>query len=361
MTVFNKKNLINQTFLQKLFNKQPIQNFIIELENYLSENEDNINNLLPNALTALVQKYRVNFIKSYQYDRKRLFELYLKKVLEDEKITENEMTALKILQRFLYLSDEDVGCLLKAKTDELYQQKVKEALEDEQLEPSERISLELLRKNLLLSEETAKDIYAAEASQKYNDYLNTMIADKRLSPAEDKQLQELAKNLGVKVNNDDATMNLLNKYRLFWTIENGQIPSIQADINLQKSECLYFKTNIDWYEMRTVTRRINYNGTSARIRICKGVYYTIGSISPEKVTENIWKLIDTGTLYVTSKRLIFMGSNSNKNIRFNKVLAFEPYSDGVQIEKDTGRPVLFGFTDNIDIFSVLLSRLINNN
>lgn len=66
MAVFKNMSLMNRTFLQKLFNKYPFQNFIIELENYLSENEDNIGSISQNVITSLLQKYRVNFIKSYQ-------------------------------------------------------------------------------------------------------------------------------------------------------------------------------------------------------------------------------------------------------------------------------------------------------
>ena len=39
MSVYEKKELVAQSFFQKLFKKQPKQNYMIELENKLFENE----------------------------------------------------------------------------------------------------------------------------------------------------------------------------------------------------------------------------------------------------------------------------------------------------------------------------------
>ena len=71
------------------------------------------------------------------------------------------------------------------------------------------------------------------------------MADERLSPEEEKELREISKSLNLEVNIDQNTQELLNKYRLFWQIENGAIPVISAPIILQKSENCYFHTNMN--------------------------------------------------------------------------------------------------------------------
>ncbi len=48
MSIYEKKNLMEQSFFQKFFKKQPKQNFIIELENTLYENEDKLLTLFKN-------------------------------------------------------------------------------------------------------------------------------------------------------------------------------------------------------------------------------------------------------------------------------------------------------------------------
>lgn len=359
MNAFTKKNLEKQSFFQKIFKKLPKQNFIIEIENYLSEHENDISDISIDFVNELVSKYKVNYDKSFEEDKKRLFTQFLNKVLEDEKISDNESASLKALQKFLQVKDIFINKILTEKTSEIYKSKVDDVIKDGVVDDKEKEYIENIRKNLLLSDSTAKNIYNAEAQKLLTDLVNNSIKDERLSPDEEKQINELAKNLDVRITYEEKTKAALDKYKLFWIIENGEIPTISSDINLQKSENLYFKTNIEWYEMKSVTQRVNYSGVSTRIKICKGVYYKIGSVAPERVTQDIWKIVDNGTLYLTSKRIIFIGTKANKNMKLDKILAFEPYRNGVQIDKDTGKATFFSFTNNVDVFSLLLSRLMN--
>jgi hypothetical protein len=151
----------------------------------------------------------------------------------------------------------------------------------------------------------------------------------------------------------------LSKYKLYWTIENGELPTIDVPISLGKQEECYFQTHAEWHEQRTVTQRINYRGTTASIRIMKGVRYRVGSIKPQRITSEEYKLLDSGTLYLTNKRIIFTGRLKNSTISLTKVLSFTPYSDGVEISKDTGRPPLFKFSSNNELFPLIMSRLLN--
>lgn len=96
-----------------------------------------------------------------------------------------------------------------------------------------------------------------------------------------------------------------------------------------------------------------------RIRIMKGVYWRAGSIAPQRISEDEWRVIDEGTIYLTNKRIIFMGNNGNKTITLGKILGFEPYSNGIDIQKDSGKSPFLEFSTNIDIFSMILARVLN--
>ena len=48
-----------------------------------------------------------------------------------------------------------------------------------------------------------------------------------------------------------------------------------------------------------------------------------------------------GTLFVTSKRLLFSGDSRNTTIGLKKIVDGHVFSDCVKIEKSTGRPDLF--------------------
>ncbi len=157
---------------------------------------------------------------------------------------------------------------------------------------------------------------------------------------------------------DDRTTVQLQRLKLYWLIENGQIPVLEVDLNLQRGEECYFITDVQWYEQRAVTQRVNYHGPTARIKITKGVYYHVGSIAPQRVSAEEWKQIDTGRVYLTNKRLIFMGSKKNSNIKLSRILSFTPYTDGVGLEKDAGRSPMLQFKTDVNVFSMILSRLL---
>lgn len=67
-----------------------------------------------------------------------------------------------------------------------------------------------------------------------------------------------------------------------------------------------------------------------------------------------------GTLFLTNQRLIFMGRRKNKNIRLNRILDFEIYSNGVQIEKDAGVSPFLETSADMELLGLLLGRAIRD-
>ena len=67
--------------------------------------------------------------------------------------------------------------------------------------------------------------------------------------------------------------------------------------------------------------------------------------------------ISSGSLYITSKQLLFHGQPRNASIRFSSVISYLPYSDGIEIEKTSGRNPIFRFADG-EYASVLLGSLL---
>lgn len=179
-----------------------------------------------------------------------------------------------------------------------------------------------------------------------------------LSPEEEEELNILRKNLGIVEEHDENTKKLLDRYRLYWLINNGDIPTIDVNINLQKQEKCFFKANVDWYEYRKTPRRINYSGPTVRLKITKGFYWRIGSLNFQPISEEVLTYLDSGTIYLTNKRLIFIGNYKNQSIQLSKILDFIVYKNGVQLQKQTGRSPFLLFSDDIDLFAMILERVL---
>lgn len=219
--------------------------------------------------------------------------------------------------------------------------------------------LESIQKELEISESVATKIYKDCVGVFINDFINGIILQERYTPEKEAELKTLADDLKLNLSFNNNVKQQLEKYRLFWKIDNGELPIENTDISLQAKETCHFISDIEWHEQRKVTKRVNYSGIGTRVRLMKGVSLRLGSITPQRITEDVWQLIDSGRLYLTNKRIIFMGQSGNKTIALNKILDFQVYSNGIEIDKDTGKSPFFKMDNNSDTCAFILSKLIN--
>lgn len=147
---------------------------------------------------------------------------------------------------------------------------------------------------------------------------------------------------------------------------NGVIPgrvTVQGNFpfNLQKGEKLvWLFQDARYYEQKT--RRHFQGGSSGfSIRVARGVYYRTSGFRghPVETKENVH--VGTGLLAFTNKHLYFAGGSKSFRIAYKKIVAFEPYSDGIVVHRDasSARPQSFitgdgWFTYNL---AMTLSRL----
>ncbi len=355
MSVYEKKSLVEQNFFQKLFKKEPKQNFIIELENVLCDYEDKLLSLDSDVINSLKEKYKISS-KEYKYEREFLLERFISHCLWDEKLSEEEKKQLSYLAKLLDISDEYLNNKITEEGKIIYKKKVQLIISDDKIEDSEYEELDTLEKDFNISENDSTEIFSNEVSSKIQTYVDSLLEKRRISPDEEKKLNEMISNMHVTVN---FSGDGISKYRKYWDIENAELKPIEAPINLQKNENLYFTANIEWYEERTRTTTVSYGGVSTKFRICKGVYLRGGSIAPTRNTEEYLKFIDNGSVYLTNKRIIFMGQHGNKLIPYSKILAFTPFSDGIEIDKDTGKKPFFKIDDS-ELMGIYLARLLKD-
>lgn len=91
--------------------------------------------------------------------------------------------------------------------------------------------------------------------------------------------------------------------------------------------------NISFLEPRMVRQtRGGYGGPS--IRLAKGISFRFGGVSARSESHEELKKIDQGTLILTTKRLVFIGSKRTVNIDLRKILAIEPYKDGIGSQRE---------------------------
>lgn len=289
----------------------------------------------------------------------RVWREALQKFAADDRISTEEADYLAELRRTLGLTEREWHKEEELVLHSRLQEEVRGVVLDDRVTLAERAKLEELTRALRLSSDVTSRILERARSARLTSATANAIADQRLSPAEMIDLRALATALGASLSFDQATQGLLDRYSLLWDIDNGNLPSIPVPLVLQRGEVCHATASAVWLEMRTRTERVNYGGPVASIRICKGVRYRVGSVRVQRITRDELTAIDQGRVYVTNKRIIFDGQKKNTAIRYSSLISFEPYGDGVVLEKATGKSphLLLSDTDTEIFHSVLGAAL----
>ena len=128
-----------------------------------------------------------------------------------------------------------------------------------------------------------------------------------------------------------------------------------ANFNLQRTEYLiWLFSGVDYLEER-VHRQYSggYGGFS--IRVARGLYYHTGAFHGHPVDSTSLDAIDKGTLAITNQGIYFAGSIKVFRVPYKKIVAFEPYSDDVQITRDaaSAKPQIFSVDDPWFAFNLM--------
>ncbi|MDP3442351.1 MAG: hypothetical protein Q8T08_05770, partial [Ignavibacteria bacterium] len=212
-----------------------------------------------------------------------------------------------------------------------------------------------------MTKEQIEEITNPVLQEVLNAKMNEFTEDERISPEEEQSIVELAKNLRATLNVTPETQNQIDSMKALWNIENGDLPPLEVEIILQKSEFCVFTKAVDYLEKRKITTGYNYGGPSFRLKIAKGIYYRAGNVRGSRQTEDILTKIDSGRFYITNKRVLFYGTLGNKTIRYNQIIDFEVYSDGLRISKATGKDAVFSFDNETQLAGAYLARCISEN
>lgn len=177
------------------------------------------------------------------------------------------------------------------------------------------------------------------AQSRIDRIVQEILSDGIVEPAEDAHLQAEANALGVQVPNNAELANA----RDLWRAANSPLPVIEPPLLLKRGEVCHQACQAAAFEDRTRTVRVNYGGPTARVRLMKGVYYSAGSIRVQSEKEDYSHELGSGILCATNSRLLFVSPQKTISIPLGKIIQCQPYSDGIKVFKDSGKPLTFVF------------------
>ena len=270
-----------------------------------------------------------------------VYRVALRHAAEDGELSDAEQRFLNDLATGLALTDEQIAGERRKVLEDLYRQAVAEAAKDEHLSDVERARLDNTAKTFGLSEDQVKQVYGAEVLRVLQVMFDRATADKRLTASEDEVLAAAAKNFGVTIAHDEQTSAAVKRMRELARIEAGDLPILGVQIILQRNEVCHAAAGAILHEIRTVTKRVNYSGLTSSVKIVGPIRWRVGSMAFDRIQKDVMTAVDSGALYVTSKRLIFDGSKKNGVIQLSKIMNFTVFSDGLQVQKERGKDQFF--------------------
>lgn len=346
--------LANASYFQKLFKQIPQENAVIELNNLLATKP--IKDISKNAITEIEGKYKLSLLREFKLNLEEFYTVYLNHCLADRILNEQELEDLSHLKNVLGLDEKTINELHARLGKNIYKESFQEAIADGRLSKEEEQFLDKLESTLKLPKELANKISEESRKHYVENYVAKIIGDQRLSPDEEKELQAIASSLNITLEINKKTQEQLNKLKMYWALENLDLPVIDVPITMQKSEVCHLKVpGVHWHELRSAGRGNTYGSYSPALKVAKAFYLQSGS---NTTNAQILKLIDNGTLYLTNKRIIFAGDKKTSNIKIDKILEITPYSDGVEIRKETGKSPTLQMKHNADVFCVMLERIL---
>ena len=352
---FQAKQRKEASWIGRIVHRKPEINAFIELNNLFAAAES-IQQVTFDNIADINNKYKIDIHERFRDELLELYNSFLSFCFIDRKLSQEETKSLFHLKDLLGISDNEHKKILDEIVAGIYEKGLSQVLSDGNIDDHEKKWLEALESDLEISTEIKNRIYQTNVQSLIQNKVTTAISDQMLSEDEEKEIRELANRLGVAVKYDNNTLAQLAKYRLMWRIVFGEAPSDDINLSLKKGEVCYFQTEVGWFEIRRLTKRVQWSGPRLRFKITRGLSWNMGDYSIKAITQDNWTKIDVGQLYLTSKRLIFIGRLKNMSLDLNKIINITQAHDGVLIEKDSGRNPFIAFSVNIDIFCAYLSR-----
>ena len=125
--------------------------------------------------------------------------------------------------------------------------------------------------------------------------------------------------------------------------------------NLMKSEQLVWLIDAVGYHETKTRRERRGSSQGVSVRVAKGLYYSPRTFRSRTVEWEETVREDTGILGVTSKHLYFHGARKRFRIRYDRIVSFDAYEDGIGVNRDaqTAKPQTFITGDGWFIYNLV--------
>lgn len=186
-----------------------------------------------------------------------------------------------------------------------------------------------------------KIVDPAAALAEWRNAVAKVLDDRILSAQEEHRLMAIAGPAGINQTNAGEAWTRLVKAAILRDVAEGRIPDrtkIEGTrANLMKKEKAVWLFNGSKFFEERIHRSFKGVSHGLSIRIAKGVYYRPAAFRGSPVESAKLVHVDTGQALITSHHIYLLGARKSARIPYRKIVAFEPYRDGLGIQRDAVR------------------------
>lgn len=169
-------------------------------------------------------------------------------------------------------------------------------------------------------------------------------------------LENAKKNQEMREHAEKELKILYDKLKVEYN-SNG-LPIVQADnIALTKNELCHYTGFANYGKIKTSTTGYQAGSRGVSLHIMKGVSYRVGNFQGHAIKSDTTDS-ESGTIYITNKKIIFSAPKNSCTIRLNKIILLDTYENYIKIQTET-KNYFFNADKNLE-FLVILETLINN-
>ena len=182
------------------------------------------------------------------------------------------------------------------------------------------------------------------ARQAVTEVANAILVDDVISLEEEQRIVEVADAAGFAGRVREAIDNETWERLWIGQINAGRLPDVTAESSFvtKSGESVHLEVRATLLKEVTL-REFQAGSRGVSFRVAKGVYYRAGSTRGKSVvTGTEMRAADSGTLFVTSTRAVFVGTRSTIELDYRKLVELIVYTDGVQFHVSNRKiPPLF--------------------
>lgn len=331
--IFRSRPLKRRSIWGWLFNRRVAENSVIELTNAIVDagRPSAVND---RTIRKIHAQYRFNIYKMFSLEIAPVYLAFVRQVfsmLAGTELTQEDVDDITALQEIFQMPAEAVARLnLKVGT-VVYRDALKAALADSRLSAQEEKDLSHLGRQLDLDEDTMQTLFNNALASLIQEKVDNALEDGELSPDEEADINETCDRFGIDLSYKPKAELAIRRAKKMWSLKHAPLTPLGVDIQLKRGESCYALFDVIWLEVRrsaAMPWHPRYMTTSESTEIA----FSYAPIVEDCLTE-----IDDGQLFLTNKRLIFVGKGSTTTIPFTKILRIEQFREGIKVHKETGR------------------------